>query len=111
MASQHRLSSVVLTSLESSADIVARAIAKRAEQVQVANASIQREYHKLIGQDVPPSEVAACMKNFVARLVETGIMTERDRTVLAEKAEKEDCEAKLRQAEADASVNEQNLRA
>ena len=51
------------------------------------------------------------MKIFVARLVETGIMTERDRTVLAEKAEKEDCETRLRHAEEDASVNEQNLRA
>jgi hypothetical protein len=102
MSSVPRLSSVVLTSLECSADIVARVGAERAEQVQVANASIQREHHKLIGQDLSPSEVTACMKIFVARLVETGIMIERDRTVLAEKAEKENCETRLRQAEEDA---------
>ena len=111
MAAQPRLSSEVLTSSESSADIVVRVGAERAQQMQVANASIQREYHKLVGQDVPPSEVAAGMKIFVARLVETGIMTERDRTVLAEKAEKEDCETRRSQTEADASVRKQNLRA
>jgi hypothetical protein len=46
-------------------------------------------------------------KNFVARLVETGIMTELDSNVLAEKVEKEDRETRRRQAEADASGNKQ----
>ena len=36
-------------------------------------------------------------------------MTERDRTVLGEKDEKEDFETRLRQAEVDESVNEQSV--
>ncbi len=92
MASQSRLSSDVLTSTESIADIVARVRAERAEQEQVASVSITREYHKLIGQEASPSELVAGMKIFVARLLETGVMTERDKNLLAEKAEKEEGE-------------------
>jgi hypothetical protein len=100
MASQSsRLSSDVLTSTESVADIVARVRAERAEQEQVASVSIKREYCKLIGQEASPSEVLTGMRIFVARLLETGIMTERDRNFLAEKAEKEVRETRKRQAE------------
>ena len=99
MASQSRLSSEVLTSTENIADIVARVRAERAAQEQVASVSITGEYHKLIGQEVSQSELVAGMRIFVARLLETGVMTERDKNLLAEKAEKEDRESRQRQAE------------
>jgi hypothetical protein len=90
-----RLSSDVLLSADSKSDLLARARHDRIQRELELSTAIGATYRALVGQDATPCLIAAGLRDAIARQVESGVMLERDRAVLAEKAENE---AKTEQA-------------
>ena len=90
-----RLSSDVLVTAESKSDLLARARHDRIQREQELSTAIGATYRALVGSDATPPLIAAGLRDAIARQVESGVMLERDRTVLAEKAQNE---AKTHQA-------------